>query len=1127
MAKKSGFWKYGVVLKRIFSNKKGMAEANGDSEKKWRGFIEKLFEKKDEEKEKGGIPPAQVAKDIGKVVKRVPGSKFVQNIYNKPAVQTTGKIAKGIGYKAPKYAAGAALGLKESVKGTGWMFVLLAVVLYLFDMLFQFNGINMQRFLDNLVFTSMESYIGWFFNSIVLTLLIAYWVLYRPGAKEFASWFLVAETLSLVIFLGGGGRMLIHLAFVIAFYFLYIRYSAEDKAGGYANANFIFFFLLAFDFFGYGLLAEFVKNPIISNRLIIPIWFYFALVYTHEQEKGFAINLVIILVILINVFYFVGGINGLQTMSGVLTQEEIQEGTNFWRVGWKRVKDSWNDAIEGFRENLDNQLEYATGGYYKGKVERNKIGPLGVFIEEVKTSQPRYYEGEEIIIWGKVKALSLGNSINLNISCHKKDEELYATETRPNESFSIYSLETRDFECVFDPNKKKIGTPWYADLGIHTITVDAKFNFETLAYLKSYFIDLERKRDMVREGLDPFKEFGIKDTEPIAVYTDGPVIIGMETTSPMIEVGEGAITQPRLGITLENKEGWEGRIRSLSELILLTPNGIDISQPNEDCTIPFKEYSKTDCINGFCCYSDSPDYDDGKSSCEKFVYKPCVDICANQKIANGKAENKKDAIGKCKEDVTCRKDYKDCKEECDILFGDEENEKLSYKGYAIDTSEIKVRSHFKDVDRYRSFSCRLTVDQGVLGTTPITVKYFRAKARYDFILSEDIDVQVQSKPGTAAKIDKKISVKGDILNHIIQFAGNIGVPQNYALALAYQESKWRHCCEVAGENENKNCKTTGDSTCSPSNILKSPDGSSFGIMQLNKKAHCAWFYPNEICDDGKGKKEAEYVKYGCSDEYKIKNANDDCKDYKNAECKSDETAYDIDCNIKIGLTYLKNMKAAYGSGCKKSSDYANAKNYPKTYPTFLKGCEECFYCPSYVEGQGCVGGETPTYYYEYTDWNAALRAYNGWGCPDAASRSFVEDVIDKKEKIENGEIGTVWIDIKDVSEKDIQPPSYLNVDELFGSCTLTWGVSPSSDVQYYYIYREKKGEDEKLLKTVEAEKDKIKYEYTDTIEEKGEYYYHVGASVKNVYDYSFDKDSDVSRLKSDLIAVTTLGNELP
>ena len=809
----------------------------------------------------------------------------------------------------------------------GMLFIILTAILYIFDIFLRYNGININKFLNNFAFTSIDSYVGWFFNSIVITLLIAYWILYRPRTSEFISAVLVIEAISLILFLGGMGTMLVHLAFVCIFYYFYIRPSRDASDQSKASANYIFLVLLLFDFFGYGLLAEFIKNPVVSNRLIIPIWFYFALIYTHEEERGGLVDLLIIIVILINVFYFMGGINGLRSMADTLTNAEKQEGVNFLRTGWKNVKDTWNKAWTGFKSDLESQLIYASGGYYKGKVEKNKIGPLGVFIDKLQTSQPRYYEGEKVIIWGTVKALSLGDGVNIKINCHKKDEEKYATEVKPDVPFTIYSREIRDFECVFDPMK----TPWFADLGIHTITVDAEFNFGTLAYLKAYFMDLERKRGMIREGLDPFKEFGIKDTDPVAVYTDGPVIIGMETTSPLIEVGEGIITQPRIGITLENREGWEGKIRSLSELILLTPPGVVISQPKSDCgDVKFKEYNLKDCgEEAFCCYDDKK-YD-GKGSCEKFVFKPCVDVCVAGKMGNKNYKgNEQEVREECKKKKECERDYKNCKEDCNLLSKGE-GEKI-YKGYALDTTELNIKDRFKDIDRYRSFSCRLTVDQDVLGTTPLTLKNFRVKVRYNYTLSRDIDIQVQSEPGTAVKVSETIDITEDIdLNKPIpakikEIVKKVEVEEKYAMGLAYVESRFRHCC-TSDSGTGKKCMGTSEVICPPERTIASD--SSVGVMQVNIKKFdttaCAGMVPNDM--------------------------------------------YNLDKNIECGLNILKGKYRSYREGLTKEYFITTNQNV----------CKDERFIPKYAS---------------YTEWDAALRGYNGWGCGENADINFVKTVND-------------------------------------------------------------------------------------------------------------------------------------
>ena len=948
MVKKSGFSKYGSVIRSMFTDKSGDITLKPEQEKELdkalpnqgksaneerenvdklnateRKQVEDYLDLKRKELVNAGKPLEKIAEELKNLEKEyvdwIKGQK-------KEGQKKRSVIGRGVGKwvdlkdrfaekrgKAKKFLRG------EDVFGEeagGWMFILLAVLLYMLDIFFRYNGINIQRFMDNLYFTSIESYIGWFFNSIVLTLLIAYYVIYRPDPQEFISWFLVAETLSLIIFMGGMGSALIHLSLVIAFYFLFIRFASKDKA----SANYIFFFLLAFDFFGFGILAEFVRNPIISNRLIIPIWFYFALIYTHEKERSFWINLVIIIVILMNVFYFVGGINGLKSMSATLTEEEKQEGINFIRTGWDNVKTTFSRAIEGFRADLESQLIYASGGYYKGKVERNKIGPLGVFIDKLKASQPRYYEKENIIIWGTLKALSLGEGVNIKMRCHKKGEEKYATKTTPKDPFTVYSKETRDFECVFDERKfdglGSEGSGWFFDLGFHTITADAEFNFETLAYLKSYFMDIERKRSMVREGLDPFKEFGIKDIEPVAVYTDGPVIIGMETTSPIIEVGKGIVAQPRIGITLENKEGWEGIIRSLTELVILTPHGIGMDLKDEPCTVKFNDYKIDNCKT---------------DSCVNLAFKPCMEVCNLNK--------KKD----CEKE--CGKIKKSCLNDCDILFkGDEEGK--PYNGYKIDVNAEKwqVLDIFKDIDRYRSFSCRLTVDENVLGSTPLTIQYFRAKARYNYTISKDIDIQIQSEAGTAVKGSKTIDVSEEI-----KVTGT--VPQRiYTIAktLDYDDEGIKWALGVASvENNFEHCNDKSKTICGKGEIKTSGKG-AIGAMQIE-------MHPDYFDSRGIFKKD-----HPCSE-------------------MSNEDMYILNTNILCGLKILKSKYMSYKGGCKKSTEYTQ-------YSNIKNACDEC------TDSQG-------KNYFNYVEWQAAARGFIGWDCGQGADIDYVKKVEDYADTI--------------------------------------------------------------------------------------------------------------------------------
>ena len=122
--------------------------------------------------------------------------------------------------------------------------------------------------------------------------------------------------------------------------------------------------------------------------------------------------------------------------------------------------------------------------------------------------------------------------------------------------------------------------------GSNTIKAFADFNFETLAFLKVYFMNRERQRAMVRQGLDPFEEFTIEDKNPIAVYTNGPAKIEMGTNNPLVSVSKDYIVEPSLDIRIDNREGWQGEIKRLKELVMFLPEGVDFN-PQQSCNRKF------------------------------------------------------------------------------------------------------------------------------------------------------------------------------------------------------------------------------------------------------------------------------------------------------------------------------------------------------------------------------------------------------------------------------------------------------------------------------------------------------------------------------------------------------------
>ena len=121
----------------------------------------------------------------------------------------------------------------------------------------------------------------------------------------------------------------------------------------------------------------------------------------------------------------------------------------------------------------------------------------------------------------------------------------------------------QSFECRFPP------TP----AGSYSIKATAEFPFETWAYIPYTFVDEESARAFARQGRDIKQVLGITE-QPIAVYTGGPITVGMGGSPQPILVRptQDPILAPgsRIGVTLDT--GWQsGRIKRVDTLELKVP----------------------------------------------------------------------------------------------------------------------------------------------------------------------------------------------------------------------------------------------------------------------------------------------------------------------------------------------------------------------------------------------------------------------------------------------------------------------------------------------------------------------------------------------------------------------------
>jgi hypothetical protein len=162
--------------------------------------------------------------------------------------------------------------------------------------------------------------------------------------------------------------------------------------------------------------------------------------------------------------------------------------------------------------------------------------------------------------------------IDIYITCEAIDENdtsYPANKIEPPSPINIFKEEDYFISCDFNSLKT----------GYYEIQINATFKFETTSRLKTFFMNKETVRALRREDKDVYEEYPIIE-DTTAIYTEGPVGIGMETTKPPIIVSETG-SKPYLGITVENK--WEGHISEIIDLYVTPPTGMELYPSLSSC----------------------------------------------------------------------------------------------------------------------------------------------------------------------------------------------------------------------------------------------------------------------------------------------------------------------------------------------------------------------------------------------------------------------------------------------------------------------------------------------------------------------------------------------------------------
>lgn len=303
-------------------------------------------------------------------------------------------------------------------------------------------------------------------------------------------------------------------------------------------------------------LALFGVHPyIIMPAMLLIIFAMFVMLQRKKGTLALMLNVLVLILLLIipNALFQTGS----KPYEAIMAQKDI-------------ARKTWQDMLalpSAAKKEFEKQLAFATEDARAGEIDRNAKRALGVSFYKFGTTSTKYYIPEKIQVFTEIRAETFKTDQNVSIAVQCQDKETKTKgEIIPPGPFSFDYKMRQQVDCRIDSAAIGTGTP--------TIELSATFNFVTSAYQIAYFIDQEVNRAYIRQDIDPLDAFNITDKNPTTKHTSGPINIGFTfepQPSPVSATLEYGPT-PTLSIINE----WQGEIKSIDELTIISPPGLSI-----------------------------------------------------------------------------------------------------------------------------------------------------------------------------------------------------------------------------------------------------------------------------------------------------------------------------------------------------------------------------------------------------------------------------------------------------------------------------------------------------------------------------------------------------------------------
>jgi hypothetical protein len=461
--------------------------------------------------------------------------------------------------------------------GAGITAFFLAVILYIADMIFLWNGYPIEELFQASV---GENLIRILFITSIITVTVVF--ARKNSDRPTTLWTIALVSLWFLILTMVNRNPLsaLHLLFIVII-FLLLKNAAQEH---YQELVIMFIVLTIMDFFGFAALKGVASmslgiNELQFSRFMIPLLLVYTTYFNISHNRSGFFTLMMIGVVIFIVLMWIDGLHLVNARADTIDQslvsqlvDNVKRSAKLWFVDtprryWREIT---NEPGEEIDEGEEDVLEY----------------PQGVFLTWPDERLPVFEAGEPFYVWTRVEGRTIKGTMNVKMGCRaiSRDNTYEGEIDEPN--IIVFSYVQRRVPC-------RLTLPE----GRYEVFFDAEFDFVADGSKRIYFMDISRmqseQEELALRGIPGthrnLLEFhGYRNTRDIATVSSGPLNIGIGSDSILWDIHNNRDTTKAFGIKLTNKWTDGGHPREISNIYLIVPEAFSF-KPSLSCDFALQQ----------------------------------------------------------------------------------------------------------------------------------------------------------------------------------------------------------------------------------------------------------------------------------------------------------------------------------------------------------------------------------------------------------------------------------------------------------------------------------------------------------------------------------------------------------